>query len=359
MKIDPRRADAFLRAPGDTRLALLYGEDEGLIRHRAAALTQAVVGSGDDPFRVAWLSRDDHARLEEEATALSLMGGSRVVRLRDATDTLAPRLAAVLPKASALIIVEAGGLQARSKLRVLAEASPQAAAIACYPEDAAALGAVIRAALAQDRITADADALEWLSANLGADREATRTELEKLVLFCGPGGRLSIDDARQCVGEQSALSIEDAAIAASSGQAERADACLAMAFSEGAAPVQVLRVVLGHVLRLHRARAGMGPGTTPAQAVQAMRPPVFFKHTAIFATALGRWTEPGLAAALTALRAAELACKSTGAADIALARHAVMALATRGLPARSQLARSQATPSQSGPSQSGPPRARW
>ena len=88
MKLDARRVSVFLRDPRATRIVLLHGDDEGTVRYRADALTQAIVGQRDDPFRVAWLSREDHPRLAEEATAIAMVGGRRVIRVRDASDAL-------------------------------------------------------------------------------------------------------------------------------------------------------------------------------------------------------------------------------------------------------------------------------
>ena len=84
MKLDPRRVPAFLRDPGTCRVVLLYGDDSGLIRDRAEALVRMVAGTLDDPFRVVELARDELARLPEEAASLSLTGGRRVVRVREA-----------------------------------------------------------------------------------------------------------------------------------------------------------------------------------------------------------------------------------------------------------------------------------
>ena len=53
MKLDARRLAGFLRDPGACRIVLLHGEDVGLIRERAEALTRAVAGGLDDPFRVS------------------------------------------------------------------------------------------------------------------------------------------------------------------------------------------------------------------------------------------------------------------------------------------------------------------
>lgn len=327
MKVEPKRADAFLAAPGAVKAVLLYGEDEGLVRHRANQVTRVVLGAADDPFRLVWLGRDDHARLEEEATALSLLGGRRVLRVREATDGLAGRLEAVLPQAAALIVLEAGSLAARSKLRAAVEASPLAAAVPCYPEDARALAGTVRSVLDAAGVRADADAVEWLAANLPADREVVRAELEKVALLCGRGGRLDLNTARTAVGEHAALSAEEAALAAAAANVRRADACLDAALADGASPIGVVRAALGHLMRLHRIRVAMSPGQSGKAAAEGAKPKLFFKHVDQYAAALDRWTPSALEAGLASLRAAELACKRTGAADVALARNAVLGLA--------------------------------
>ena len=140
MKVTPARAAAFLRDPGTARVVLLYGEDEGLVRHRADALTLAVVGTADDPFRVAWLSAGDHGRLGEEASAIAMLGGRRVVRVRDVGEALAGPVALVAESpGDSLVVLEAGGLSRRSKLLGIVEAAARGAALPCYPEAGAGL----------------------------------------------------------------------------------------------------------------------------------------------------------------------------------------------------------------------------
>ena len=140
MKLTPQRVGAFLRDPGPCRVVLLYGEDVGMIRDRAEALVRVVAGSLDDPFLVAELGRDDIGLLADEAASLSLTGGRRVVRLRDATDAAAAAVTAVLKgPAPALVVIEAPSLAARSRLRTLLEAAPDGVAVGCYPEEGRAL----------------------------------------------------------------------------------------------------------------------------------------------------------------------------------------------------------------------------
>ena len=142
-----------------------------MIRDRAGELVRMVAGSLDDPFLVAELGRENVGELANEAASLPLTGGRRVVRLREATDAATDQVAAILKgMAPALVVLEAGGLPTRSRLRSLVEAAPDGAAIACYPEEGRALTDTIRAVLAAGGVGVDADALAWLSDQLGADR---------------------------------------------------------------------------------------------------------------------------------------------------------------------------------------------
>ena len=330
MKLPPQRVPAFLRDPGSCRVVLLYGEDHGMIRDRAATLVRSVAGSLDDPFLVAELGREDTGRLAEEAASLALTGGRRVVRLRETTDAATEQVAAILKGNSpALLVLEASGLATRSRLRSLVEAAPDGAAIACYPEEGRSLADTIRAVLTEAGVGIDADALSWLSDQLGADRVSTRGEADKLALYVGPGGRVDLDAAMACVGDLAGLSLDDALFAATEGDVTRADRALELAVAEGATPVGLLRAGLMHLQRLHRVRLTVDEGLSTADAVKGARPPVFFRRVRAFNQAVELWSSAALMAAMAGLAEAERACKRTGTPDGVLSRNAVLALARR------------------------------
>ncbi|HET6198385.1 MAG TPA: DNA polymerase III subunit delta [Acetobacteraceae bacterium] len=330
MKLAPQRVAAFLRDPGACRVVLLYGEDHGMIRDRAAALVRVVAGSLDDPFLVAELSREDTGRLADEAASLPLTGGRRVVRLREATDAATEQVAAILKgPAPALVVLEAPGLATRSRLRTLLDGAPDGVAIGCYPEEGRALTDTVRAVLDEIGVGIDYDALAWVADKLGADRVSTRGEAEKLALYAGPGGRVDLDAAIACVGDLAGLSLDDALFAATEGDVARADRALELALAEGATPVGILRAAMLHLQRLHRVRLGMDDGASGADAMKAARPPVFFRRTGAFSRALELWSSTALMAALAGLAETERACKRTGAPDDVLARNATLTLARR------------------------------
>lgn len=331
MKLEVGRIPAFLRNPGATRVVLLHGEDEGTVRHRAETLTTAVVGTRDDPFRVAWLSREDHARLEEEATALAMLGGRRVIRVRDAVDGLAERVrqVAAIPGDS-LMILECGILPGRSKLRAVVEALATGASIACYAETAQAIQTAVSIALDAAGVSLDQDARTWLVGRLGDDRGATRGEIDKLVLYAGEARRLDLTDVRACVGDLAAVSLDDALFAATAGNVTDADVSIERALAEGVAPVAVTRAIQAHLGRLYAARGLMAAGSSAADAVRSLRPAVFFKRVGAMTDAAVCWTGPRLMSVLREVIRTEARCKQTGSPDSLLVRRLVSGLARQG-----------------------------
>ncbi len=311
-------------------MVLLHGEDAGLIRERGGALVRLVAGSLDDPFRVAELERDGLGRIVEEMAARPMTGGRRVVRVRDVTDAAASAVqAALASKGEGFVVLEAGELTGRSKLRSLVEAAPDGAAIACYGEQGADLERTIASVLSQAGLRADEDAAAYLGEHLGNDRGVTRQELMKLALYVHPERNVGLDAAVAMVGDLAGLQTEDALFAATEGDVATTDRALALAFDEGASPVSVLRSLLMHLQKLERVQLAMQGGQSAGEAVRGLRPPVFFRRQPALTRAAGIWSADALAGACAAAWEAEKACKQTGSPAAALCRHAVLTVARR------------------------------
>jgi DNA polymerase-3 subunit delta len=339
VKLAGARVESFLRRPDpDIRAVLLFGPDLGLVRERAETLGRTVSPDLRDAFRVADLTgamlAGDPARLYDEAAQMSLMGGRRLVRVREAGDAHSTLFARFIadPPGDGLVVVEAGDLPARASLRRVFEDAPRGVAIGCYPDSARELGQVIDEALAARRITASRDAAEFLVAHLGGDRLLTRSELEKLALYAGDGGRVELDDANLSIADSAALSLDDAVLAAAEGDAAALDRALARVFQEGEAPVSVVRAALRHVQRLHALAARVAGGEALDTALRAARPPIFFKQQDSFRRQLRRWSEPRLRRQLDALADAEARIKTTGVPAETACRAALfdLAAASRG-----------------------------
>ena len=345
MKLAAGRVEAFLRAPDrGIRAVLLHGPDAGLVRERADALGRTIAADLHDPFRVADLTgaalAADPARLYDEAAQISLMGGQRLVRVREIGDAQSTVLSRFLadPPGGGLVVAEAGDLPARGALRRLFDDAPCGVAIGCYPDSARDLGEIIRETLGEHRVTASRDAVEFLVAHLGGDRLLTRAELEKLALYAGDGGRVELDDARLSIADSAALSLDDAILAAAEGDTAALDRALSRVFQEGESPVSVVRAAARHLQRLHALSARLASGESVDTALRAARPPIFFKQQDSFSTSVGAMARASAApSARCACRRREAQIKTTGMPAETACRAALftMAVEAGAQPARS------------------------
>ena len=319
MKVAAAKVAQFISSPPEAvRAILLYGPDSGLIRERGEQLTSAIVKDPKDPFRIAEFSaselRDDPARLSDEAAAIPFTGGRRVVRIRDTTDAVAKSIVSFCkePFGDALVIIEAGTLTPRSKLRSAFEASKQAAAIPCYSDEGQGLRNIVLETLGQSQIRVSPDAMSYLLENLGSDRMVSRSELEKLRLYMGEESEVTIADAIACVGDSSSMALDDIAFSAASGKIERLTHLLDRGRREGTAAISILRGVGRHFERLHLVSGAIDAGNSAETAMKLLRPPVFFKQVTIFRNQLSLWPTRRLSQAINSLSEAEVLCKTTG-----------------------------------------------
>jgi len=335
MKITNAKIEGFLRAPDPAaRAILVFGPDEGLVRERAQRLAKTMVDDLNDPFCVVELTgadlKNDPARLADEAASMSFGGGSRVVRIRQAGDACAPACKSFLEldtPADALVVMDAGDLNPRSKLRKLFEAAKNAACIPCYADDLRSLPDVIRESLTRFELTADRNAMSLLVQNLGSDRSVTRGELEKLALYMGGPAQVSEDDVRAAIGDTAASGIDDVVYSAASGDTQKLESSLNRVLSEGINAVQLVRAAERHFQRLHIARGQMANGHNADQATRSLRPPIIFKLADAFKRQLNLWPEAKLSRAFEVLTQAEIDCKTTGLPANAICGRAMLTIA--------------------------------
>lgn len=335
MKLAARDIPAFMKAPagGGYRSALLYGPDEGQARARAKAIAALIMGERADPMNLVELSGDqiksDPARLSDELCAFSLMGGERVVVVRDATDKIAEVIADIFESISecAYLVVVAGELAAKSSLRRLYEREKRFAALACYLDEGSSLMELIRTTLTGYGLRVDRDAALYLSRSLGNDRGVTQQELAKIALYMGEDEEVTLAIAQALTGGNREAGYDDLCHAVATGDLAALEGALASMMEGGEAAVAILRALQRHFQRLQLMVGMVEEGVSPDRAMESLKPPVFFKEVPRFKAQLGRWNVRKAARALDILLAAEREVKATGSAPELLCRQALVRLA--------------------------------
>jgi len=321
MKLGYRDIETFVKNPNPAaRVILVYGPDSGLMKERAKTMGLSAVDDINDPFNAVTISNsalaEDPARLSDEANAMSMMGGQRLIRVEDASDKLTTYIKAYLeaPNDSALIILEAGELSPRSSLRKLCEKENNAAAIPCYIEDERDLSRLIRETVQAANLGIEPDAVSWLAINISGNRQKARSELDKLIIYKGnDNSPITTAEALEICGESGAAALDEFVYAVAGNQSERALRLLAQMGEEGIVFMATLRSLQNHFRKLHLTRATMEQGETIEAAMKKLSPPIFFKQQNAFKAQVNRFSLNALSQILDRLNTLESQCKKTGA----------------------------------------------
>lgn len=329
LKVKPRDIPALLKAiKPDVRAVLVFGRDEGLARERADLISKQVAPDLSDPFQVAKPSNDDvknfPSLLLDEVSAISMMGGRRLVRMDGVGNevTEAAKLVLESSQGDGVLVMTAGDLKPASGLRKLLENAKTALAIPCYEDNARDLMGLVHSVLADAGLTATQDAVTYLVDNLGSDRMISRGELDKLVVYKGQGGgQITLADAEACVGDTAALGLNQIAEAVTAGNLIQLEKLLERARVSGENAIAVIRTLQNRMMRLHLARGYVETGMSAGEALGKLRPPVFFGERDKFQREVSMWSVRKAEQALGILMEAELDCKTTGSpADVICAR---------------------------------------
>jgi DNA polymerase III subunit delta len=318
--------DGFKRFP----IILLCGPDDGLVSESAEQIANhTVVGDKANIMRFdSDAIANDPMRLTDEANAISMFGGARAIRIRvTGTKSLSPAVEPLLahPPIDARIIFEAGDIKKTHALRALLEKSPQAACVTCYAEEGRNLSNWLDSEAQSHGFTFEPDARAALLAAIGQDRKRSRSETEKLFLYCAGQKRISVNDVEAIVTDAAALSADTVIDATFLGQLDTIETEARRIFADGMDASVLLGFALRHALLLLAISEQVADGHSAAESVKSHR--VHFKRERSVIEQANRWTGQRLHRAIQIIHEATLNARKNAALSDAMAIRALWSLA--------------------------------
>jgi len=329
-----KEIDAFLARPDPGRpIILLYGPDAGLVRERADALLKSAVDDPDDPFSLVRLDGDElsaePSRLVDEAMTVPLFGGRRAIRIRagsrnfaSGVDTLADS-----PLKDCRIVIEAGELRPESPLRKSCERARTAVAIACYPDGERELARLIDDELRVSNLRIAPEARAALMALLGGDRQASRNELRKLVLYAHGEAEVTLEDVMAVVADTSELKVDPIVDGAFAGRADLVESEFAKAVIAGTYPGVIIAAAQRQAAWLHKTSLAVADGTPLTTLLDSGFPRLHFSRKANVETALRQLNAARLLLIIEQLAVAALEMRKQAPLAAVIAQRALLAIA--------------------------------
>lgn len=322
-------------APG-LRLVLLYGPDLAASRDLADGIA-AQFANAADPLAVTQLAgaalTGDPGALAAAASEVSMFGSGSLVRVDDAGEDVLSAVEALLmlPAGCNPVLMTAGALKKGSKLVAAVERAPAGLAYVSYAPDARGSAAVVGELAAEFGLQPSTAAARALAESSGGDRGILRRELEKLALYLDASPESAVPLDADTVATLSA-SYDDSDLGAlveavAGRQPMLADRQLTQLATQGIPGITLLRTVARRFWLLLELRQLVDGGSSASSAVEAARPPVFWKDKPVVAAQLGDWRTPALRGMLARLLSTERAIKASGTAGDVLAAQLLLSVA--------------------------------
>jgi DNA polymerase-3 subunit delta len=338
MKLAPRDAPTYFRKPDPSRTGLLiYGADGMRVALRRQEVIRALAGpDGEDEMRISRIAaadlRKDPALLQDAIKAQGFFPGPRVAFVEDATDGLADIIGAGLAEwrdGDAQVIVTAGQLAAKSKLRKLFEDHPNAYATGIYddPPSREEIEAALTAAGLKSVPTEAMAALTALSRNI--DPGDFRQTLEKIALYkLGDDSPLTAEEIALSAPASTEAAIDDVLNIAAEGKAHDIGPVLRRLEAQGVGAVTLCITATRHFRTLHVVAADPGGA---GSGIGRLRPPVFGPRRDRIQRQASAWGMHKLERALALLLDTDLTLRSTASVpDMAVMERALLRLAWMG-----------------------------
>jgi len=284
------------------RFYLFHGPDLAQSRALGSRLVQAL---GADRFIIISNAiRSDPATLADEAGALSLFGGKRVIWIEPAGDDISEGLETLLqaPAPESPVVAIAGQLRKTSALLKLAEASPLAASYAAYlPEGQDAERMIVDVAR-RFGLKVGQSVASRLADACGNDQAVAMQELDKLALYVGASPHAPMElghDAVDAVGAEMAggdfLRLADLALG---GRIDELLEELVRLPQGGSEAIPAVRSLQRRLLMLAPIRARVEKGESQSAVMASVGRAMFWKDKAPVEAMLGRWSAADLAKAV-------------------------------------------------------------
>jgi DNA polymerase III subunit delta len=292
----------------EIRFYLFHGPDEAQSRALAQRLADTL-GASKSAMPAAAV-RADPASLVDEASAMSLFGGKRVIWIEPATKDIEEGVAALLdaPSTESPVVAIAGSLTKSSPLLKLAEGSPRALAYASYVPEGQDAERMVRDIGRRFGLEIAPPLAARLADAAANDQAIVAQELQKFALYldASPEAPKELDHAAiDAVGADNAEGdfqrLADLALA---GQIQELSDGLARLPAGGSEAIPVIRSLQRRLLMLAPIRARMERGERLDAVMTSLGRALFWKDKSKVEGMLRKWSSKGLATA--AERAGEL-----------------------------------------------------
>lgn len=321
MKIPPFQIENFIQKISSEKIAgcLLFGPESALVNYRFNIVAKKLAPDLTDPFLVTNFSKEklseDKAILSDEFFSYSMLGGRKLIMIRDSDVAAAGALKILFAdqeyanKSDNFILIQGGDLDKSSSLRKICEDNPCFASIACYEDDDRVIKQFIADQLRKGAVKFNVDVTNTIFEKFGKNRQIILSELDKIFTYLGDEKDLSVELIEKLTASEADISTDKFINNFVTQKFDLALINCEKLFREGFEPIMLARFLSNYLQKLYRARMEIDyAGSSFDEAVKNQR--LFFKIEGTFRMALKGLSREFLLKNLSDLQNLEIKMKS-------------------------------------------------
>lgn len=320
MKLQAYKVQNYIKNIDQEPIAgcLLYGPQESVISYRFNFIAKKIVSDLTDPFLVSNISKErlkeDKAILADEFYSMSMLGGRKLIIVKDSDNSLAQSLKTIFEdddyhkKSNNFLLIQGGDLNPSNALRKIAETNPNFVAIPCYEDDDKTIKNFISALLKNKNVKFDNDVIGILQEKFGKNRQVIMSEIEKIITYLGDKKELEVKDLEGLVQSQDEISTDQFIASFANQDKEKSINLCEKLFLNNNEPIMLIRYLINYFFKLQSAKILIErEGQEVVEAVKKQR--LFFKVENEFRMQLSKFSLEKINAILDGLLKLELKIK--------------------------------------------------
>lgn len=293
----------------------LYGTHEAYLAHKVQTLVDALIRTKG--AQTQWVDQAtflaDASLLANQGDLFSKAASHKIVIIADATDKSASTIEYHVESGASgvQLIVPAMVGGSIKKLKMLHEKSKHAAFTTCYLSSGKDKQDFLLEMTQPLNLTLARETQTFALQQMEDNVEAVLSALQKLPFYTDPSAEVCLTDFLACMSDFREANVKPLV----SKLGDRILPEVLRSYHEakmlGTEEINILRSINQHFTKLIQLKAMVAKGTPAGQAMQMMRPPIFFKEQDEFLRHVSKWSERDILTLLKQTTAIERKIKTS------------------------------------------------
>ena len=295
-------------------LFLLYGENDGLKKDIRESIKIKINQQDNHTEFLSFYENDIIDNEENFFNSIysgSLFSKKKIITIHNATDKIIKQLKDIISKhpENVLLIIFAGILEKKSKLRYLFETDSKTICIPCYLDSDKDLEIIAKTELKKNNIILSRESINLLIEKSNCDRNNLKNEIEKIKSFALNEKNLEIDSIKSIInfsGEYKSDNIVNECLCGNIIQYKK---ILSELYTNTVNQILLLRVLSNKIQRLLSMKELQIKQQSLDNLLNEIKPPIFWKEKPIVKKQLTVWSLNDLKKTIQEINDTEILCK--------------------------------------------------